>query len=192
MKINFHIDNNDSLRSEYPKIFNLLLLISLNQNSKHLIYTRYDIQFIQNLLNWLKISYCKIESSESFETQKNTIRIFNQSEVEQYCVLLTNSICVDDIHNIEHLHFLEGIDYIQYRSFISRIYLRKLYSLPITTLSIYFHVAQIEDGTIASDGIYYREVTQKIKINKENYDMYVENSHHIICSGSLGLCIDKS
>ena len=198
MKVNFALDdltineNNFSeiLRTKYPKLFNLILMICLNQNSKHIIYTRYNLQLLQNVFNWLKISYCKINMDETFETQKNTIRLYNQSEVEQYCVLLTNTICVDDIHNIEHLHFLEGVDYIQYRSFVSRIYLRKLYSLPIKTLSIYFHVAQMYDGTVAADGIYYRKLTEKIKTFTQIYQDNVKRSNIIHCSGSIGLCIN--
>ena len=181
----------NQIRFQNPKIFQLLLQISLNHNCKHLVFTENsnDLELIETLLTQLKINSSKIERFSPFETQRNTLKIFNQSDVEQQCILLTNTTPIDDVHNVSYLHFLNGINLIQLSAILNRIHRRRLFSLPIQKLTLVFHIAQNEDGSDGDDAKLYRLLTVQILSYQKTFDTIQSKSQMIICSGSVGLCV---
>ena len=184
----------EQIRFVNPKIFQMILSISLKQNVKHLVFCEQtsDICIIQKLLSDLKICFTKIEHGQTFENHKNSLRIYNQSDVEQQCVLLTNVCPIDDVHNIWCLHVLNGVSSIQLSAILFRIHRRRLFSLPIQKLTVYFHIAQKEDGSDAGDATHYRQLTRKLSDSQAIFDLVQHDSQMIVCSGTIGLCVSTT
>ena len=171
------------------KLLHAILYTSLNQNSKHLIFTQGDLTPIADLLTKLDIPHLKVQRGDSYETQKTNICLFNQSE--QLSVFLTNMALVDELHNIAHVHFMEGVSHRMLTSLIHRIHFRRLYSLPIQSVSLCFHIAQKSDGTDGDDAAFYRRLSDQIRRETETFKMETETSKWLGCSSELGLSVNE-
>lgn len=171
----------------FPKISRLITILITQFEHHHIIYTQYKnkngIDLIDTILNYLNIQHTIVYENDDHNEQTGKISTFNNSD---HSIILTNTIPRCEITNTTHIHFLDGIDYINYQGFINNIcrnYLWKTFAPSEYVIRFYVLTPEDEDS--------YTDISSRIEANDCKFNELIEQSVHIIFDEVKGLCIKK-
>lgn len=186
MNISLCINNIDSLSIDQmynysPKLTQLITLLLLKSQERHIIYSKYnDISFevLEHILKILKKRYLIISSLNSKkliheEYGKWKYDIILQSSPS---IILTDTIPTFNISKVSNIHFIDDVDYFIYKGFIDKIYNRNMYNTGIGNLTIYFHISNNNDSNIDT----YNNIEIRLTHEQSIYNTLLKKSKKII------------
>lgn len=171
----------------FPKISRLLTILISQYEHRHIVYTRYrdknGLDLIDTLLNYLNLPHTIVYENDDHNEQTGKISTFNNSD---HSILLTNTIPRGEITNSTHIHFVDGLDYIDYQGFINNNCRNCLWkTFTPSEYVIYFYVHTPDDEKS------YTKLAARIEANEGKFHELIEQSVHIIFDAEKDLCIRK-
>lgn len=141
----------EKLLDNGPKLYDLLMLITLNPNRRHLVYTRYNnhygVSLIAALLKFYGMKVYTLKMGQKHADWKKTIEDFNQSSDDSTSVLVTSVMLPAIPKQIDHLHMMDG-GFHNSQFLVNVIY--KYFNYPKSkmppTLTIHYYVSTRPDG----------------------------------------------
>lgn len=178
-----------------PKFANLLINITLNKKSKHVVYSKYvdkyGLRFLSTLLDYMKIPHKLILTADG-ERQLEKFNKFNKKTTNETYVLLTDVTTLPDLKNVSHFHCLEGSDTLLTRSLLDRFYKINLYDRIPDKIIFYTYISRIEDSpTPTADESLYRDFSNTIIQLNDTFIDLVSHSQPLFMSPKYGLIISS-
>nr|QBK90216.1 MAG: hypothetical protein LCPAC102_01290 [Pithovirus LCPAC102] len=185
-----------------PKIAQLLTILLTNTGERHIVYTKHpDIisDLIESILIDIKYKYKIIEVDDSIAYINAALTSWsspntNINKIDSSSFLLITSILLPyQLYNVSHIHFLEGVNYMKYKSFIDQIYKINLYNIPIGKLKIHFHISKSNNDIISfinPDIKKYENLSKRLGDEQYIFSSLLKKSKKLGYNIELGMIID--
>ena len=167
------LDYQLELVSSDGKINQLLTIYFLYNDQKHLIYgENKSLEKVEALLKAFSIPYFTLDAT----TDMNKINAVAQG------IILTHSM-PNEIKNIGHLHLLDNFD--KLFEIYQQIYKRRLYTLPISMLSVHFHIHRENNAETEV----YEKLATRIGKETELYSRLLQKAKYLSIIDDEGLIV---